>query len=676
MGHDVARTTNQRAECTVVTTSVGTSGSKAAYYYCGEAIPQPATAYCCPETVNGATGRNNGGHMTPMPTNFNRRNNSKLQSGMYYDPYQVLHLRRDATLEEIALAYRRVAVLTHPSRATVGAAAAAQFAAVAAAYETLSVSETRQRMDNILSGRGGLSTATAAPLDAVERSRENDGDNDDTHSQSGNLPKPRTPDRTLQELEFRKQLQTQRRQALRHRKEAKRLAKKKRRGLRGMVSTAVQNRKRRKTRAPTTAPRSSVSTVTPPPPNDGPMPHRSPKNSKRAYTAIIAPLHQRAPVSSVSESVDDSERDDEEEGIEVVDDDSSFFTAEDDEESTSDAEVVSRATTDDSTNRSNVPQSGLPKNIFTSTISPIPSKGPACLAPIYSECIMMGGEADKDDSTSDEDGEETTILFSEHASRVSKAKPGATEATKTANSKSTRITPFPRSLPALVQSSTTCSTTREDVQHYSQGATERLFGGPLQLMFQARRWQPFTDPNAVFERMFGSALVGNRDRTNTVCSNQIGPESTRPALVAAASPSAWAGNTETLPDGSIVNIKSRTVQDAQGRRRRLKRTVTRLPADPQSGLCRTTITVTSEDLDIDGIPLETAKTSRATSHTSPCPDELCSLEMNEQQSMSQSQQTACCAGKEKAADSATASTTDDDWSFSSMCQSWLSPCCQ
>jgi hypothetical protein len=195
-------------------------------------------------------------------------------------------------------------------------------------------------------------------------------------------------------------------------------------------------------------------------------------------------------------------------------------------------------------------------------------------------------------------------------------------------------------------------------------------------MFQARRWQPFTDPHAVFERMFGSALLGNRDTTNTVYSNPLGADSPRPAMIVAASPSAWAGNTETLPDGSVVNVKSRTIQDAQGRRRRLKRTVTRLPADPQSGLCRTTITVTSEDLDADGTPVESTKSNRPTSHASPCPDELCSLEMNEQLSVSQSQQTTCCAGKEKATDSATISTADDDWSFSSMCQSWLSPCCQ
>jgi hypothetical protein len=42
--------------------------------------------------------------------------------------------------------------------------------------------------------------------------------------------------------------------------------------------------------------------------------------------------------------------------------------------------------------------------------------------------------------------------------------------------------------------------------HYTENETNRLFGGPLKLMFRARRWKPFTDPYSVFAQVFGTKV--------------------------------------------------------------------------------------------------------------------------------------------------------------------------
>ncbi|GKY93890.1 hypothetical protein MPSEU_000355900 [Mayamaea pseudoterrestris] len=57
--------------------------------------------------------------------------------------------------------------------------------------------------------------------------------------------------------------------------------------------------------------------------------------------------------------------------------------------------------------------------------------------------------------------------------------------------------------PALssASSDSTCSDTEE---HFSETETNRLFGGPLQLLFRARRWKPFGDPLHVFAQAFNN----------------------------------------------------------------------------------------------------------------------------------------------------------------------------
>ena len=41
--------------------------------------------------------------------------------------------------------------------------------------------------------------------------------------------------------------------------------------------------------------------------------------------------------------------------------------------------------------------------------------------------------------------------------------------------------------------------------HYTKEETDRLFGGPLALLYRARSFRAFSDPFVVFERIFGSA---------------------------------------------------------------------------------------------------------------------------------------------------------------------------
>jgi curved DNA-binding protein CbpA len=61
----------------------------------------------------------------------------------------------------------------------------------------------------------------------------------------------------------------------------------------------------------------------------------------------------------------------------------------------------------------------------------------------------------------------------------------------------------------ILQSASSSSTTPADTHHYSHEVSERLFGGPLKLMHQARRFEGFTDPYVIFARVFGSSLYSS-----------------------------------------------------------------------------------------------------------------------------------------------------------------------
>lgn len=58
------------------------------------------------------------------------------------------------------------------------------------------------------------------------------------------------------------------------------------------------------------------------------------------------------------------------------------------------------------------------------------------------------------------------------------------------------------------------STVDGESRHYTSLETNRLFGGPLSLLYKARRFQSFTDPYILFQSVFGSAAL-HYNTTNT-----------------------------------------------------------------------------------------------------------------------------------------------------------------
>lgn len=200
-------------------------------------------------------------------------------------------------------------------------------------------------------------------------------------------------------------------------------------------------------------------------------------------------------------------------------------------------------------------------------------------------------------------------------------------------------------LPALLNSlssSTSARQRRRKVEiHYTEGETNRLFGGPLQLLYRARRWKPFRDPMDVFADVFGSRVPLGSTGTPTTDGNDHphdGHDYTdhkknavlvvpKLPVVGVSSPHGskrggcgghggtaaslfhdkssiglgghrghleWTGTSETLRDGSEVFRTSRILRNRRMTRTEVVRT------DPITGHKQSHISVTSEPLDMDG----------------------------------------------------------------------------
>ena len=151
---------------------------------------------------------------------------------------------------------------------------------------------------------------------------------------------------------------------------------------------------------------------------------------------------------------------------------------------------------------------------------------------------------------------------------------------------SSQQTPASTLIPPLLKASSSSETTGEDVYHYTVAATERLFGGPLQIMYRARRWQPFTDPNEIFLRVFKSSLAAPTTLDL--------PRPTSTTVVVSAPMhhhvATLRSEMETLPDGTVIHRNSKGIHP----HRTVVRTVTRYP-DPHTGVMRTQIEVTAGD---------------------------------------------------------------------------------
>ena len=210
-------------------------------------------------------------------------------------------------------------------------------------------------------------------------------------------------------------------------------------------------------------------------------------------------------------------------------------------------------------------------------------------------------------------------------------------------------------VPALVQPSSSGTTTNGDVRHYSEVATERLFGGPLQLMYRARRWQPFTDPYVVFHQVFGSSM-GEGSSTVAPRIATVQPAVVQPAHAATN----WSSQTEVLPDGTTIHTNSRVTHD----HRSITRTVTRYQD-------RTTITVTAND------PVEDEMDEFFANSGCWCGTMMC-VEPEIATSFEKTTAKTSKLDNDEVDDHATAATevdTDDDcWSFASSCQAWFPSC--
>ena len=166
--------------------------------------------------------------------------------------------------------------------------------------------------------------------------------------------------------------------------------------------------------------------------------------------------------------------------------------------------------------------------------------------------------------------------------------------------------------PSLV---TSCSTEEMDHVHYTQVETDRLFGGPLSLLYRARLFQTFSDPHEIFDRIFGSSLFPpNHAKSSSQYKNCITPakqsnssNSAQPTikpplssnalalagkdgLPTSSRSSAWTGSHEVLPDGSTVYTTCRVLHH----RKLIKRE--HITIDPLTGKKRSSITVTGEEL--------------------------------------------------------------------------------
>ena len=116
-------------------------------------------------------------------------------------------------------------------------------------------------------------------------------------------------------------------------------------------------------------------------------------------------------------------------------------------------------------------------------------------------------------------------------------------------------------IPALISSSSSTTSSGEGEIHYSEVETTRLYGGPLELLYKARRWQPFTNPYIVFDKVFGSSVFSQVQIDNTCSSTAI---TAAAAFVVdgttekvPTTPAVWTATTTTQPDGSIVSTTSR-----------------------------------------------------------------------------------------------------------------------
>ena len=168
-------------------------------------------------------------------------------------------------------------------------------------------------------------------------------------------------------------------------------------------------------------------------------------------------------------------------------------------------------------------------------------------------------------------------------------------------------------LPALVNSSSSSKALGDGEKHFTEADTDRLFGGPMQLLFRARRWRPFSDPLVVYQSVFGSQLPGS-SKLKDVDSKPTPWDSLEERT--SSQGELWKrGTAERQPDGSVIYTQRRIFRNKRVVRRETVRT------DPVTGQKHTSVSVTSEPRE-DNLALQQ---SRDSEEQQICQGEICAL---------------------------------------------------
>ena len=247
---------------------------------------------------------------------------------------------------------------------------------------------------------------------------------------------------------------------------------------------------------------------------------------------------------------------------------------------------------------------------------------------------------------------------------------------------------------SLLNSSSTSEGADPDI-HYTSAETNRLFGGPLQLLFRARRWKPFTDPFTVFATVFGSHLpLGNVARSSWKRqAKQLRGQQQQQCRLAHPVPhhaTGVSGEAQPLPDGGMVVRRVRTLPD-----RRIVRTEI-VRVDELTGNKVSTVTVTTEEL--PGMDDHSPRKERVIDFCFSLDNTCCPLPPSDKNGAKaphspsvRAVNTAASStnggskkiGEEKGVGDVENSKGDNDvadddtasmWSFTSACQSWLPIC--
>jgi DnaJ domain len=433
----------------------------------------------------------------------------------YYDPYHILHIRRDATNYEMRRAYQQLAILYHPTLSisqpppelvsSIQKQKQLAFAVISASYETLSNMETRQRMDTLL----------------VQQQPH--------HSENSNLD--RFPKRNKERNRHRTMIISKEEQKLRKLIQDERL-----------------------------------------------LQHQGRKDKKSSTRKKLSPFVTRLSSNVIKDTAHNL----------VVQDTPKIHLPS--AQNTSQCGVESSTIT---TDRIIFHKSAQKPDV----VGPFKGKKSSVIPPNKNQ--MPGNRCRRrgcDWNSCASSPCYTSSFENDHAASL--------------HAKLYRKTPVP---PLLLSDSddsdseSTCVDDQGTDVHHSTRDTERWFGGPLKLMYRARRFQPFTDPFVLFDRVFHSGFSpSQRHASFTALSTTKREAQVEPCLPLIAIGSSLAplspanDTTENIRNGIAVTMAQRsqipytvTSDPAEAMVKVISRTVTRYPPDPLSGKRRAVIQVTS-----------------------------------------------------------------------------------